>query len=186
MTGEKHQYYWWMNKARDDMAGLITQMGLNNCPVCDGQSMMLLPWPAVVAIGGLPWKPLDDPYRGNVLFMALVRCERCGYAMMFDSEKLTGRAEPPGLAQKRLRTRTLSGLARRCPIDARTSENAGMERSRENSPAKCRRRWEVHEPRFRTAAPRAHGVVVMPIESLLAFVDVAERADEATGSRSTS
>jgi hypothetical protein len=92
---DEHQYYWWTNKAREDMAGLITQMGLGNCPVCDGPAQSVLPWPALIGIGGLGSKPQDEPPQGNILFMALVRCERCGHTMTSDSEKLTGKTEPP-------------------------------------------------------------------------------------------
>jgi hypothetical protein len=42
----------------------------------------------MMSIGGSPEKAVGEPHRGNRLFIALVRCESCGYVMMFDSEKL--------------------------------------------------------------------------------------------------
>ena len=78
------------------MAALITSMGLQECPVCHGrEGLGLLPWPAIVSIGGHPWKPLGEPHRGNELIFAIVRCESCGHAMFFDSEKFTRGDEPP-------------------------------------------------------------------------------------------
>src|SRR4051794_700731 len=94
-TADAHQYYWWMKDARETMASLVTQMGLTTCPVCDGASLQLLPWPSLIAVGGLPWREKGEPHRGNLLFMALVRCELCGYSMSFDSERLTGKDQPP-------------------------------------------------------------------------------------------
>jgi hypothetical protein len=94
-TPEEFEYYWWTNAARNEIAALITQMGLQGCPVCaSNEALGLLPWPGVVHIGGTE-KPVGAPHRGNLLFMALVRCESCGYSMMFDSEKLTGKHDPP-------------------------------------------------------------------------------------------
>lgn len=72
------------------MAALITQMGLNSCPVCDSDSALgLLPQPSLMPIGGAPWMAGE----GNVLFMAVVRCESCGHTMLFDSEKFSGANE---------------------------------------------------------------------------------------------
>ena len=65
--------YWWTNAARNEIAALITQMGLQGCPVCaSNEALGLLPWPGVVHIGGTE-KPVGAPHRGNLLFMAVVR-----------------------------------------------------------------------------------------------------------------
>lgn len=65
-------------------------MGLNECPVCRStRGLALLPSPGIFSIGGHPWKPQGEPHRGNTLFMAVVRCESCGYAMLFDREKFS-------------------------------------------------------------------------------------------------
>src|SRR3954452_6600065 len=90
-----YEYVWWGNDAKAEMAAVITRVGLRNCPVCESESSLgLLPWPTMVGIGGDAWKPQGEPHRGNILFIAVVRCESCGHVMLFDSEKLTGRDEP--------------------------------------------------------------------------------------------
>jgi hypothetical protein len=95
MSGDEFQYWWWTNVARAEMASLITQMGLESCPTCGSNSSLnLLPWPAIVHVGGSGAKPAGQ-HGGNFLYMALVRCESCGYSMMFDSEKLTDKEQPP-------------------------------------------------------------------------------------------
>jgi hypothetical protein len=81
MSGDEFQYYWWTNVARTEMASLITQMGLESCPTCGSNSSLnLLPWPALVHVGGSGAKPAGQ-HGGNFLYMALVRCESCGYSM---------------------------------------------------------------------------------------------------------
>jgi hypothetical protein len=95
MSEGDFQYLWWSNAVRNQMAELITQMGLSACSVCESMSnLVIVPWPAILQIGGFAHKPIGEPHRGNILFMALVRCESCGHTMMFDSGKLTGEDEP--------------------------------------------------------------------------------------------
>jgi hypothetical protein len=79
-------YLWWTREAREELAEAIGAMGLQRCKVCESPASALevLPWPAAVHLGGSG----DDKRTGNVLFMAAVRCESCGHAMLFDSEKL--------------------------------------------------------------------------------------------------
>jgi hypothetical protein len=70
-TPEEFDYYWWTNAARNEIAALITQMGLQGCPVCaSNEALGLLPWPGVVHIGGTE-KPVGAPHREDLLFMAL-------------------------------------------------------------------------------------------------------------------
>lgn len=45
-------------------------------------------------VGGHPWRPHEEPHRGNVFYMAIFRCESCGYTMLFDSEKFSSGDEP--------------------------------------------------------------------------------------------
>jgi hypothetical protein len=92
---EDFQHYWWTNEVRDEMAGLITQMGLEACPVCTGQTLYVMPWPAIIGIGGLQQKAEGEAHEGTALFLAVVRCDACGHSMLFDSAKLTGRDQPP-------------------------------------------------------------------------------------------
>jgi hypothetical protein len=95
VSADEFQYLWWSNAVRKRMVELISQMGLAACAVCSSKSgMYIVPWPAMVQIGGFTHKPVGEPHRGNVLFMALVRCESCGHTLMFDSGKLTGEDEP--------------------------------------------------------------------------------------------
>ena len=90
MNSEPHNYLWWRRHASERMAAIITQMGLRSCPVCSSESSLgLLPKPVLLADGGA----FEDRTEGNILFMAVVRCESCGYTMLFDSEKFTGSDE---------------------------------------------------------------------------------------------
>jgi hypothetical protein len=94
MDVDEYQYIWWSKKARQDMAALLTRLGLESCPICDSGTLAMLPWPAILSVGGHAWLPQGSSHRGNILYMAVVRCELCGHSMMFDSEKFSTDDEP--------------------------------------------------------------------------------------------
>jgi hypothetical protein len=75
------QHYWWTNEARDEMAGLITQIGLEACSVCGAHTLYIMPWPAIVGIGGLRRKPkarrTREPRCSSQLFAATHAATQC-------------------------------------------------------------------------------------------------------------
>ena len=73
-----------------EIADRITALGLQTCPICESQTMIADPRPVILPIGGFPWTEPGTANRGNVHFMLLVRCDLCGYAMLFDSERFKG------------------------------------------------------------------------------------------------
>jgi hypothetical protein len=75
------------------IANRITALGLQRCPICDGQTMHAAHRPVVMNIGGIPGSTTQD-VGTNILYMALVRCDVCGHAMFFDAEKFYGSDEP--------------------------------------------------------------------------------------------
>jgi hypothetical protein len=85
---DSQNYLWWTRGASEEIAEAIGRMGLQRCKVCQSPAgaLEVLPWPAVVSIGGSP----EDKRTGNIRYMATVRCESCGHTMFFDSEKLAG------------------------------------------------------------------------------------------------
>jgi hypothetical protein len=85
---ELNQRIVWKRSAHERMAALIVQLGIQSCGICGSEALVMGPSPVMLPVGGTAWDPPGTPLRGNVLFMALVRCETCGHALLFDSEKL--------------------------------------------------------------------------------------------------
>jgi hypothetical protein len=85
----------WRSEILAEVGEHIVRLGLKRCPVCESDSTLYAdPQPIMLPIGGAPWP--NPPSRqgpepgANVLFMVMVRCELCGHAMMFDSERFHG------------------------------------------------------------------------------------------------
>jgi hypothetical protein len=80
----------WEEQALEEMRQRIVQLGLRQCAVCASETMGVDRLPVIFHIGG------DDHTRRNVpsdkdvnvLFMVKVECQMCGYAMLFNSERL--------------------------------------------------------------------------------------------------
>jgi hypothetical protein len=71
------------------MTGRIAELGLNKCPICDGETIGIAERPAMLYIGGFLFEK-DDPRRdpdANVVYAVDFTCQVCGYIMLFDSEK---------------------------------------------------------------------------------------------------
>src|SRR4051794_24597370 len=58
----------------------IAQLGLNECPVCHGQTISIGRQPVVVNVGGVSGGKLQDP-KTNILFLIALTCELCGHVM---------------------------------------------------------------------------------------------------------
>lgn len=74
-----------------EITGRIGQLGLTNCPICDGESLYVDRRPSLLHIGGLD---AERDAESNVLSMVRIFCNLCGYTMLFDSERHHGPDEP--------------------------------------------------------------------------------------------
>lgn len=70
------------------MTQRIIQLGLNQCPVCNGtDSMAAYRQPALIHVGALSTE--TDP-NANVRFGVPILCRLCGHMLLFDSEQFSG------------------------------------------------------------------------------------------------
>jgi hypothetical protein len=80
-----------------EITNRLSQLGLEECPICHSGTWGAHRIPVLLHIGGLK-SSIEDPVDGdpdtNVLFMVRVACQLCGYNMLFDSEKHHGPNEP--------------------------------------------------------------------------------------------
>jgi hypothetical protein len=81
----------WRKKTLDEMTTRIVQLGLEHCPICHSGSMAVLRLPVVQSIGAVYREKearSDEDREHNVQFMVQIACGMCGYAMLFDAERL--------------------------------------------------------------------------------------------------
>lgn len=79
-------------KIRREISDRIVAFGLTECPVCNGTTLSVSPYPVMVSYGGIHYEKGDPRHdaEANVNYMLKVECSICGYVMLFNSEQHRG------------------------------------------------------------------------------------------------
>ena len=77
----------WRDQTLQGITDRISALGLNQCPICGGETLAAWRKPVILPIGGAPWTDHPAHAGSNFLYMVAVVCDVCGHTLLFDSEK---------------------------------------------------------------------------------------------------